>query len=145
MIQIQPYTPHSRSVLIMRFMARVQRVRVPQFRVHPMINARARRECVSLPCTVGASRYDVRIGRGRSSCKSRHSKGGCVNFILQTSSKCGQGGRGCKNPTRLYTYLRTCGVLVLHTPYLGVALPNPCFGYKPGSISKHLGNAECPS
>ena len=30
--------------------------------------------------------------------KSGRSKGGCVNFILQISSKCGQGGRGSKNP-----------------------------------------------
>ena len=27
--------------------------------------------------------------------------------------------------TRLFTYLLTCGVIVLLTPYLGVVLPNP--------------------
>ena len=39
---------------------------------------------------LGASRYDVRIGGGRKggSWKSRHSKGGCVAFIQQISSKC---------------------------------------------------------
>ena len=29
-----------------------------------------------------ASRYDVRIGGGRGIKKNRHSKGGCVNFIV---------------------------------------------------------------
>ena len=28
--------------------------------------------------------------------KSRHSKGGCVDFILYFWPKCGQGGGGCK-------------------------------------------------
>ena len=31
---------------------------------------------------------------GGGSWKSGRSKGGCVNFILQISSKCGQGGEG---------------------------------------------------
>ena len=31
---------------------------------------------------------------GEGSWKSRHGKGGCINFILQISSKCGQGGGG---------------------------------------------------
>ena len=35
---------------------------------------------------------------GGGSWKSGHSKGGCVNFILQISSKCGQGGRWSKYP-----------------------------------------------
>ena len=48
-------------------------------------------------CDKGASRYDVRIGGGRGSWKSGRSKGGCVNFILEIRSKCGQGGRGSKN------------------------------------------------
>ena len=33
---------------------------------------------------------------GGGSWKSGHSKGGCVNFILQISSKCRQGGEGVK-------------------------------------------------
>ena len=33
---------------------------------------------------------------GGGSWKSGHSKGGCVNCILQISSKCGQGGEGVK-------------------------------------------------
>ena len=46
--------------------------------------------------SLGASRYDVCIGGGRGSWKSRRIKGGCVAFILQISSKCGQGGGGQK-------------------------------------------------
>ena len=34
---------------------------------------------------------------GGGSWKSGRSRGGCVNSILQISSKCGQGGRGSKN------------------------------------------------
>ena len=36
---------------------------------------------------------------GGGSWKSGHSKGGCVNIVLQISSNCGQGGggRGSKN------------------------------------------------
>ena len=52
------------------------------------------RGCVSTP--LGASRYDVRIGGGRGSRKSRHRKGGCVNFIEYISSNCGQCGGGQK-------------------------------------------------
>ena len=45
--------------------------------------------------------------------KSGHSKGGCVNLILQISSKCGQrGGRGSKNPKILRMSL-------LEAPLLG--------------------------
>ena len=33
---------------------------------------------------------------GGGSCKSGRSKGGCMNFILQISSKCGQGEKGVK-------------------------------------------------
>ena len=43
---------------------------------------------------LGASRYHVRIGGG--SWKSRCSKGGYENFMLQISPKCGQGGEGKK-------------------------------------------------
>ena len=35
---------------------------------------------------------------GGGSWKSGRSKGGSVNFILQISSKCGQGWEGVKNP-----------------------------------------------
>ena len=41
-------------------------------------------------------------GGGRS-WKSGHSNGGCVNFILQISFKCGHGVRGPKNPNILWT------------------------------------------
>ena len=33
---------------------------------------------------------------GGGSWKSRHSRGDCVNFVVQISSKCGQGGEGVK-------------------------------------------------
>ena len=42
---------------------------------------------------------------GGGSWKSGRSKGGCVNFILQISSKCGQGGRGSKNQNILWMSL----------------------------------------
>ena len=35
--------------------------------------------------------------------KSRHSKGGCVNLVLEISPKCGQEGRGLKIPKKLGT------------------------------------------
>ena len=38
---------------------------------------------------------------GGGSWKSRCSKGGCVNFILQISSKCGQGEKGVKKKLRM--------------------------------------------
>ena len=45
----------------------------------------------------GASRYDARIGGQRGVMEK--SKGGCVNFILQISSICGQGvGGDVKKP-----------------------------------------------
>ena len=37
--------------------------------------------------------------RGRGSWKSACSKGGCVNFLLQFRSKCGQGGKGTPSPS----------------------------------------------
>ena len=54
-------------------------------------------------CYKGASRYNVRIGRGRGSRKSRCNKVGSVNFIAYISSKCRQGGEGQKNPKILRT------------------------------------------
>ena len=42
---------------------------------------------------------DVRSGMGGGGQpKSRHSKGGCVDLLLQLQPKFGQGGRGSKNP-----------------------------------------------
>ena len=35
--------------------------------------------------------------------KSRHSKGGCINLLLEISSKCRQGGRWLKIPKNLGT------------------------------------------
>ena len=37
--------------------------------------------------------------------KIGRSKGGCVNFIVQVRSKCGQGGEGVKNPKFLWKSL----------------------------------------
>ena len=42
---------------------------------------------------------------GRGLWKSGRSKRGCVTFILQLSSKCGQGGRGSENSKMLWTSL----------------------------------------
>ena len=46
--------------------------------------------------TKGFSRYDVRIREGGWSWKRGRSKGGCINYMLQISSKCRQGGGGPK-------------------------------------------------
>ena len=39
--------------------------------------------------------------RGEGSRKSRHSKGSCVNLVLEISPKCGQGGSGLKIPKKI--------------------------------------------
>ena len=55
----------------------------------------------------GASRCDVCIGGGGGSRKSRRSKGGCVTFIVQISSKCEQWGRGLENSKILQCHIWT--------------------------------------
>ena len=74
----------------------------------------------------------------RGSWKSRHSKGGCLNFMLQISSKCGQ-GEGVKKSQKIANvinvcslamlsksvFLRLCPVASCEAPFLSRALPSP--------------------
>ena len=46
--------------------------------------------------------------KGGGSWKSGRSKGGCVNFILQISSKCGQGGEGVKKSDNFADVISGC-------------------------------------
>ena len=47
---------------------------------------------------------------GEGSWKSGRSKGGCVNFILQISSKCGQGGEGVKKAENFADVINGCSL-----------------------------------
>ena len=68
---------------------------------------RQRRCCKS---QVGASIYDVWIGGGGGSWKSGCRKGGCVNLILQISSKCEQ-RRGVKESEKFADVINACSLI----------------------------------
>ena len=53
--------------------------------------------------------------------KSGHSKGGCVDLVLEINPKFGQGGRGSKNPNILRTSFMYGPILQRFPDYMGGA------------------------
>ena len=75
----------------------------PSLRKHHTCCGRS--ECLAGLCRLGSFQIGCLHWRGGSSWKSGHREGGCENFIVKITSKCGQGWRGSKNQNILWTSL----------------------------------------
>ena len=94
-------SPNQFHACIVALLASLPPLQTGRARTHFLSSSTAMRTCSALflpPSLLGPYLNDVRSEGGRGGWpKSRRSKGGCVDLVLQISPNCGQGrGRGSK-------------------------------------------------